>query len=268
MGRDRKLEKPTSKKSCVICGQPITSSKEGVCVRRNQPAHWACAEEKNMMFTEGLKPASEAFWRNLAKNDGNDLLNAGGNGVKVGYARVSRGEKQDLTLQIRALEKEGCRKIFKDTCSGKTMDRPALKSMLSYLRPGDEVIVWRTDRLGRDTQDLLHLTDLFSQRGIILRSITEPIYNTTGATGRLLLQFIAVISEFERNVIAERTKAGLEAARSRGIKLGRRPALTKEQALHINKAIDRDELSIQGAAEMFSVSKSTIARIRRNYLAS
>ncbi|WP_231869483.1 recombinase family protein [Acetobacter malorum] len=220
------------------------------------------------MFTEGLKPASEAFWENLARSDARDLLSQTSSGVRVGYARVSRREKQNLSLQVRALEKEGCVKIFKDTCSGKTTDRPALQAMLSYLRPGDEVVVWRTDRLGRDTQDLLSLTDQFSRRGVVLRSITEPIYNTTGATGRLLLQFIAVISEFERNVIAERTKAGLEAARARGIKLGRKRALTKEQALHINKALDQSDLSIQEAADMFSVSRSTVARIRRDYLSA
>ncbi|PYD79756.1 resolvase [Komagataeibacter oboediens] len=184
--------------------------------------------------------------------------------MKFGYARISRSESQDVDMQLRALEKEGCERIFQDTGSGKNMSRSELKRLLDCVRPHDEIIVWRLDRLTRSLIDLVTLTDTLGQKGVALRSITEPIYNTNGPTGKAVLQIMAVMAEFERNVIVERTQAGLRAARERGQRLGRPSALTRDQVAYMNQEVDAGRLSLVQAATLFGVSRSTVQRARRD----
>jgi len=137
----------------------------------------------------------------------------------VGYARVSTHE-QNLTLQTGALKKAGCRKIFDDRISGAASDRPGLEAALEYVREGDRLLVWRLDRLGRSLKDLIEIIGGLEKRGIGFRSLQESI-DTTTSGGRLIFHVFGALAEFERNLIRERTRAGLEAARARGRKGGR-----------------------------------------------
>lgn len=184
--------------------------------------------------------------------------------MKIGYARISRPDKQDLSMQIQALEKEGCGKIYQDTGSAKNTARPQLQDMLRYAREGDEILVWRLDRLSRSLTDLISLTDDLGARGISLRSLTEPVYQTSGPMGRVVLQIMAVLAEFERATIIERTKAGLRAAKERGVHVGRPKLLSDEQATHIIQELNAGRMSLNEAASLFGVSRSTITRLRRN----
>lgn len=183
--------------------------------------------------------------------------------MKIGYARISRPDKQDLSMQIQALEKEGCGKIYQDTGSAKNTARPQLQDMLRYAREGDEILVWRLDRLSRSLTDLISLTDDLGARGISLRSLTEPVYQTSGPMGRVVLQIMAVLAEFERATIIERTKAGLRAAKERGVHVGRPKLLSDEQGTHIIQELNAGRMSLNEAAGLFGVSRSTIIRLRR-----
>lgn len=138
-----------------------------------------------------------------------------------GYMRVSRIE-QDTALQEDALKQVQCDRLFTDKMSGKRFDRPEFQRLLDMVRPGDVIVVWRLDRLGRNTRHLLETVNMLGERGVELRSLKEHI-DTTTPTGRLMFHFMAAMTEFERDVIRERTMAGLEAARARGRKGGRRP---------------------------------------------
>ncbi|MFL5706189.1 MAG: recombinase family protein [Ktedonobacteraceae bacterium] len=135
-------------------------------------------------------------------------------GRKIGYARVSKIE-QDLALQLDALKKHGCIRIFTDKQTGTRFDRAEFVKALDYLNPGDTLVVWKLDRLGRSLKQLIETVENLQKRQINVVSLTEHI-DTTTTTGRLFLQFIAMLAEFERNLISERTKAGLDAARARG----------------------------------------------------
>ncbi|CAP57839.1 recombinase family protein [Gluconacetobacter diazotrophicus] len=188
--------------------------------------------------------------------------------MKIGYARVSRADKQDLSMQIQALEKEGCDTIYQDTASAKNTARPQLQEMLRYARQGDEIVVWRLDRLSRSLTDLISLTDDLGARGIGLRSLTEPVYQTSGPMGRVVLQIMAVLAEFERATIIERTKAGLRAAKERGVHVGRPKLLSEDQAAHVVQEIEAGRLTLSEAANLFGVSRSTISRIRRDMKAT
>jgi DNA invertase Pin-like site-specific DNA recombinase len=139
----------------------------------------------------------------------------------IGYARVSK-EEQHLGLQLDALKKYGCVRIFKDQMTGTRFDRKELLAALAYVNEGDTIVVWRLDRLGRSLKQLIETLDTLKARKINLVSITEHL-DTTSATGMLFFQFIAMLAEFERNLISERTKAGLTAARARGRVGGRKP---------------------------------------------
>jgi DNA invertase Pin-like site-specific DNA recombinase len=138
----------------------------------------------------------------------------------IGYARVSTAD-QTLALQQDALQEAGCDKVFTDTASGSKQERAGLEDALSHVRKGDTLVVWRLDRLGRSLRHLIDtITDL-SQRGIGFRSITENI-DTTSSGGKLVFHIFGALAEFERDIIRERTNAGLQAARARG-RLGGRP---------------------------------------------
>jgi DNA invertase Pin-like site-specific DNA recombinase len=145
----------------------------------------------------------------------------------IGYARVSTHD-QTLNLQQDALEKAGCTKIFTDTASGAKTERKGLDQALTYVRKGDTLVVWRLDRLGRSLPHLITtMTDL-EERGIGFKSLTENI-DTTTSGGKLIFHIFGALAEFERNLIRERTQAGLTAAKARGKKGGRPQALTARQ---------------------------------------
>ena len=145
--------------------------------------------------------------------------------MRIGYARVST-EDQHLDLQRDALKRAGCTKIFADYgVSGKGFNRPGLMKALSELEPGGMLVVWRLDRLGRSLPKLINFVDELGQREAQFCSLTENI-DTSTSGGRLIFHIMGALAEFERNLISERTKAGMEAARNRGIHLGRKPALS------------------------------------------
>jgi len=166
----------------------------------------------------------------------------------IGYARVSKTE-QHLELQLDALKKYGCIRIFTDKETGIRFNRKELLNALDYLNEGDTLVVWRLDRLGRSLKQLIETLEQLKARKINLVSLTELI-DTTTATGTLFFQFIAMLAEFERNLISERTKAGLDAARARGHK-GGRPEL---QATSVKVAV---------AKQLFANKKNSVPEICR-----
>src|SRR5919202_239594 len=148
----------------------------------------------------------------------------------VGYARVSTTDKT-LDLQRDGLTKAGCTKIFIDTASGAQTERQGLTEALAYVRPGDTLVVWKLDRLGRSLKDLITRITELETRKIGFKSLTEKI-DTTTSGGKLIFHIFGALAEFERDIIKERTNAGLEAARARGKKGGRQPTLkSKDIAL-------------------------------------
>ena len=178
----------------------------------------------------------------------------------VGYARVSSGE-QILDLQLDALEEAGCTKKFADTISGSRSDRPELAKALDYLREGDTFVVWRLDRLGRSLKHLIEAVNDFKERGVSFVSIQEKLDTTTPA-GMLVFHVFGAISEFERDLIAERTKAGLEAARRRGRVGGRRTVMSPDK-LRVIKGLYEDpesNLTVQQIADTVGVSRATVYR--------
>lgn len=168
--------------------------------------------------------------------------------MKLGYARVST-QDQNLELQNDELEKAGCEKIFEEKISGKTKERPALKLMMETVRPGDSVIVWKLDRLGRSLKDLIDLVAEIQSKGADFISIKDSI-NTQTATGRFTFNIFASLAEFEREIIRERTMAGLTAAKARGRMGGRPKGLTK-------KALDK----AHSALLLYSSKKKTVGEI-------
>jgi DNA invertase Pin-like site-specific DNA recombinase len=145
----------------------------------------------------------------------------------IGYARVSTQE-QTLNLQQDALQKAGCTRIFTDTASGAKAERKGLETALNYVRKGDTLVVWRLDRLGRSLPHLIATMTMLEERGIGFKSLTENI-DTTTSGGKLIFHIFGALAEFERNLIRERTNAGLMAARARGKRGGRPKALTGRQ---------------------------------------
>lgn len=156
--------------------------------------------------------------------------------MKIGYARVSTDD-QSPALQLDALKKAGCSKIYRDDgISGASSQRPALLRCLRTLKGGDTLTVWKLDRLGRSLRDLIAMLDDLRDRGIKFSSLTEAI-DTTTPTGRAMWQLIGVLAELERSLISERTRAGARAARSRGVKFGRKAKLTRQQTEHARKLV-------------------------------
>lgn len=177
--------------------------------------------------------------------------------MKIGYARVSTDD-QRLDLQIAALRNAGCVKIYKDHgASGAIMERPGLTRMLQKLEPGQTLVVWRLDRLGRSLTGLVQMIDELGKRGVDFQSLTEEI-NTTTSGGRLIFHIMAALAEFERSLISERTKAGMLAARQCGKHLGRPHSLSRAQ---INKIMsDSKKYTIPELAEKYGVSTRTLKR--------
>ncbi len=174
----------------------------------------------------------------------------------IGYARISTSD-QSLSLQKDALTKAGCAKILEDVASGKKQERTGLDQLQSMLRTGDVVVVWRLDRLGRTLKQLIGLIEEFQQMGVGFKSLTESI-DTTSPGGKFYFHIFAALAEFERNIIIDRTKAGLAAARARG-KLGGRPKkLSKDQRQNIIDLYQGKQHSIRQICDMHGISKTTL----------
>jgi DNA invertase Pin-like site-specific DNA recombinase len=183
--------------------------------------------------------------------------------IKLGYARVSTQE-QNLDLQLDALEKEGCKTVFTDKVSGVKASKPNFEKLMEYARPGDTIVIWKLDRLGRSTVKLIELVELLKQKQINLKSLSEAI-DTSTATGNLFFQFMCVLAEHERNVIRERTKAGLESARARGRSGGRPQGLSERYqkiAVEVKEMYERNVHSTDAIREMFQIkSQPTLYKI-------
>ncbi len=175
---------------------------------------------------------------------------------KIGYARVSTLDQQ-LDMQEDALNKSNCHKIFTDKISGAKAERPGLKAALEYLRTGDSLVVWRLDRLARSLKDLIQLVTQLNDKGIHLHSLTESI-DTSTLNGKLVFHIFAALAEFERELIRERTKAGLTAARARGRNGGRPRLLSTQQQEKLKKLIKDPSFSPKELQEMFGVSRATL----------
>src|ERR1700737_2034393 len=177
--------------------------------------------------------------------------------MKYGYVRVSTVD-QNPALQLAALKKAGCQKIFKDERTGANTKRPALLRCLKALQGGDTLIVWKLDRLARSLRDLISMLDDFHQRGIHFRSLTEEI-NTSTPGGKLIFHIFAALAEFERGLIIARTRAGIKAARTRGVRPGPKPKLSSQQIEHARKLID-DGQRREDVADLFKVGRVTLYR--------
>ncbi|WHH59305.1 recombinase family protein [Petroclostridium sp. X23] len=178
--------------------------------------------------------------------------------MKVGYARVSTDD-QKLDLQINALQRDGCEKVFSDVVSGSKAARKGLEECLEYLRKGDVLIVWKLDRLGRSLKHLIETVSDLTSREIGFKSLQENI-DTTTSGGRLVFHIFGSLAEFEREIIRERTKAGLTAARARG-RLGGRPRkLSEKKAKMALELHSTKQYSIQELCKTFRISKSTLYR--------
>lgn len=176
---------------------------------------------------------------------------------KIGYARVSTDD-QNLHLQRDALAAAGCEIIYEDKASGKNAARPEFDNCLKALRPGDTLVVWRLDRLGRSLADLVNVvTYLVDERRIGFLSLQEQI-ETNSASGKLVFHVFAALAEFERNLISERTKAGLEAARARGRLGGRKPKLQKKDIREIRALLKDGSIPVSDVARRYGVSRTTI----------
>ena len=176
--------------------------------------------------------------------------------MKVGYARVSTHD-QSLSLQVDALERAGCEKICRDQVSGVKTERPGLQEALAYLRPGDSLVVWRLDRLGRSLRHLIDTVTLLEERGIGFQSLQESI-DTTTSGGLLVFHIFGALAEFERNLIRERTQAGLQAARARGRKGGRPKSLEGKKVDLLHQLYGERKHSIQELCDILGISKSTL----------
>ena len=176
----------------------------------------------------------------------------------VGYARVSTGE-QNLDLQADALKQAGCAKIFTDQMSGAKAERPGLQAAFAFARTGDTLIVWRLDRLGRSLKDLVQKVENLQQRQVGFRSLHESI-DTTSSVGKFQFHVFSALAEFERDLIRDRTMAGLRAARARG-RLGGRPRrMTPEQVKMASHLMQDPAIDVKEIVRTLGVSRSTLYR--------
>lgn len=174
----------------------------------------------------------------------------------IGYARVSTTD-QHLDLQLDALEQAGASVVYKEQCSGKSADRPELNQCLKALRHGDILAVWRLDRLGRNLRDLIRIVSDLEAKGVAFRSLKESI-DTTGPAGWLVFHLFAALAEFEREVLRERTNSGLAAARARGRKGGRPPALTASEIATALSMMRDPQIPIREICRLYKISRSTL----------
>jgi len=177
-------------------------------------------------------------------------------GALIGYARVST-TGQLLDRQQHALTEAGCLRIFADKLSGKNADRPELAACLDYLRPGDTLVVPSLDRLSRSLADLIQIVTTLRRQGVGFKSLHEAL-DTTTPGGRLVFHVFAALAEFIRELIVEGTREGLDAARGRGVRLGRPPAMTAEQIRHARDLLTRPDNTVSSIARLLGVSRATI----------
>ncbi|MCT3664249.1 recombinase family protein [Elizabethkingia anophelis] len=185
--------------------------------------------------------------------------------MKIGYARVST-QDQNFELQEDALKNSGCELIFKEKVSGAKADRPELGRLIEHLRKRDIVVVYKLDRLGRSLKHLLELVDLFNRKEVGLQSINDSI-DTTTPQGRLFFNISASFAEFEKDLIRERTKAGLDAARARGRKGGRRQGMSKEaeqKAILAETYYKEGKMSVIEISKEIGISKMTLYKYLRH----
>lgn len=176
--------------------------------------------------------------------------------MRIGYARVCTGE-QSADFQLDVLESAKCERIYEERIGGKSKKRPELDRMIDMLREGDIVVVERLDRLGRSLKDLMELLDSFKQQGVQFISLNENI-DTTTAIGELAFHMIASIAQFEKRLISERTKAGLDAARASGRKFGRKAKLTLADIITAKAMLSDPEVTKAEVAQHFKISRPTL----------
>jgi DNA invertase Pin-like site-specific DNA recombinase len=174
----------------------------------------------------------------------------------IGYARVST-QDQNAQLQLDALAKAGCKQVYQEKATGKFRDRPELVACLRSMRKGDTLAVWKLDRLARSLKDLVEIIHDLDSRGIGFRSLTESI-DTTSAGGRLIFHVFGALAEFEHSLIRERTMAGLVAARARGRKGGRKPAMSKADVRKAAAMLADPKITKTEIAKHFGVSRVTL----------
>ena len=176
----------------------------------------------------------------------------------IGYVRVSTSD-QNLDLQLDALTKVGCDKIYKDIASGAKTDRIGLSEVLNYIRNGDTLVVWRLDRLGRSLRHLIDTINQINDQGCYFRSLQENI-DTSTSGGKLIFHIFGALAEFERDIIRDRTNAGLAAARKRG-RIGGRPKVMVDEKIRLGKSLYKDKSnSIASICEILNISKTTLYR--------
>ncbi len=183
--------------------------------------------------------------------------------MKIGYARVSTSD-QNIQSQVSLLEQAGCEKIYTDFASGVREDRPGLIQMLETLRKGDTVLIYKTDRIFRSLRNMVNLIEKFNELGVSFRSLSEPEFDTTSANGKFILQIFGAVAEFERNLISERTKVGLNNARERKKFLGRPKGIKKETLDKYNYALhlyENKNTPIDKAVLVAGISKTSFYRI-------
>ncbi len=178
--------------------------------------------------------------------------------MKIGYARISTAD-QNLDLQADALKTFGCEKIFQDIASGAKDERKGLADAVEFARDGDILIVWKLDRLGRSLKHLIETVNRLHEKGVGFASVQESI-DTTTSGGKLIFHVFGALAEFERELIRERTQAGLKAARARGRKGGRKEKLTPQQVEMARAMVNDPGISIGAICKIFKISKPTLYR--------
>ena len=174
----------------------------------------------------------------------------------IGYARVST-QDQNAEHQVDALEKSGCEQVFQEKFTGKLRERPELSQCLRTLRKDDVLVVWKLDRLARSLKDLVEIVQDLHDREIGFKSLTESI-DTTSSGGRLVFHIFGALAEFEHDLIRERTKAGLQAARARGRKGGRKPAMSETDIKKAAAMLSDRNITKKEVAEHFRVARTTL----------
>lgn len=178
---------------------------------------------------------------------------------KIGYARVSTTD-QNPQLQLDALRAKGCLKTYTDKATGTRADRPEWEACLADLRPGDTLVIWRLDRLGRNLADLISIVNELGTRGVAVRSLKDGLVDTTTAHGKLVFGLFALLAEYEAALVKERTQAGLAAARARGRKGGRKPKMTPELIDKAQRMYDSRNFTMAEIAQSCRVTPMTIYR--------
>ena len=178
-------------------------------------------------------------------------------GDLLGYVRISTAD-EDASLQVDALEAAGCSRLFTEH-AGALDERLELERLFDHVRPGDTVVVWRLDRLGRSLRHLIDTVNTLADRGIGLRSLTESI-DTTSSGGKLVFHVFGALAEFERELIGERTRAGLAAARARGRVGGRPSVMTPDKIATARQMLDTGDYTVAAVAEVVGVSRASIYR--------